>query len=188
MSEPVHPFLNHCIVLVDDDERFRTHMGKALERRGLEVHHAGDAQQGLELVREIEPELMLIDLRMPGDSGLMLITKVRELEAIEQPRIVVLTGYGSIATALEAVRRGATHYLQKPANAEEVLLAFRRDELAPEEPLETPESVPSLARAEWEHIDRILTDCNGNIRQAARQLGIHRRTLQRKLAKFPVKR
>lgn len=181
-------FIEHCILLVDDDERFREQMGKALTRRGLEVHHAADAAQGLEKAREVEPELMLIDLRMPGDSGLTLITKIRALQEFDQPKIVVLTGYGSIATALEAVRRGALHYLQKPANAEEVLLAFRRDELEPDEDLEPPKEVPSLARAEREHIERILTDCNGNIRQAARQLGIHRRTLQRKLAKFPVKR
>ncbi len=181
-------FADHCILLVDDDERLRERMSKALVRRGLEVYEAADAEQGLELARQVEPELMLVDLRMPGDSGLTLISQVRALAEIDQPKIVVLTGYGSIATALEAVRRGATHYLQKPANAEEVLLAFRRDELGPDEDLEVAGEVPSLARAEREHIERILMDCNGNIRQAARQLGIHRRTLQRKLAKFPVKR
>jgi len=96
---------------------------------------------------------------------------------------------GEIATALEAVRRGATHYLTKPAELEEIFAAFARKGLDPDaDPPEVPTTTPSLARVEWEHIQRVLTDCGGNISQAARQLGLHRRSLQRKLAKYPVKR
>jgi two-component system response regulator RegA len=99
--------------------------------------------------------------------------------------VVVLTGYGSIATALEAIRLGARHYLTKPADVDEILAAFDRERSgSPRE----PSPVPSLARVEWEHINRVLADCGGNISEAARVLGIHRRSLQRKLAKFPAPR
>jgi two-component system response regulator RegA len=117
---------------------------------------------------------------------------VRELHRIDpSTRIVVLTGYGSIATALEAVRLGATHYLTKPADVDEIIAALDRDPREPADPSladgELPET-PSLARVEWEHIQRVLTDCDGNITKAAERLGIHRRSLQRKLAKFPTRR
>ncbi|MBW2403990.1 MAG: two-component system response regulator, partial [Deltaproteobacteria bacterium] len=107
-------------------------------------------------------------------------------------KIVVLTGYGSIATALEAMRLGATHYLTKPADVDEVIASFDRDgaqraQAAPSAESETPQT-PSLARVEWEHIQRVLTDCGGNITKAAEKLGIHRRSLQRKLSKFPMPR
>ena len=100
----------------------------------------------------------------------------------------MLTGYGSIATALEAVRLGATHYLTKPADVDDILAAFARAHRAPSELPTAPHDVPSLARTEWEHIHRVLTDCGGNISQAARLLGLHRRSLQRKLAKYPASR
>jgi two-component system response regulator RegA len=127
---------------------------------------------------------------MPGKSGLEV---VRELHRIDPAtKIVVLTGYGSIATALEAVQLGATHYLTKPADLDEVIAAFDRGNaqagtvaLAAESA--APET-PSLARVEWEHIQRVLTDCGGNITKTAERLGIHRRSLQRKLAKFPMPR
>jgi two-component system response regulator RegA len=127
----------------------------------------------------------LVDLRMPGMSGLDV---VRELHAIDPTtRIVVLTGYGSIATALDAVRLGAVHYLTKPAEVDEILAAFARDR-PPAPDAEPTYEPPSLGRVEWEHINRVLADCGGNISQAARVLGIHRRSLQRKLAKYPPRR
>ncbi|MDH5491913.1 MAG: response regulator, partial [Myxococcales bacterium] len=132
------------------------------------------------------PEHALVDLRMPGRSGLEL---VQELHALDPTtKIVVLTGYGSIATAIEAVRLGATHYLTKPADVDEILAAFERRDLPPGELPEVPAEAPSLARVEWEHINRVLTECGGNVSQAARRLGIHRRSLQRKLSKYPVSR
>jgi two-component system response regulator RegA len=131
------------------------------------------------------PELAVVDLRMPDGSGLDVVRGLKEMDAAT--KVVVLTGYGSIATALEAVRLGATHYLTKPADVDEILRAFDRDEAARSSSLGV-EQAPSLARAEWEHIQRVLTDCEGNVSQAARVLGVHRRSLQRKLSKRPAMR
>ncbi|UJR86485.1 response regulator transcription factor [Sandaracinus amylolyticus] len=175
------------ILVVDDDDVLRERLARALAQRGLAVRTARDADEAASLAHAESPELALVDLRMPGPSGLALIRTLLEIDP--HTRVVVLTGYGSIATALEAVRLGAVHYLQKPADVDEILAAFHRDELplSPEIPLPTT-SVPSLARAEWEHIQRVLTDCGGNVSQAARLLGLHRRSLQRKLSKYPVSR
>ncbi len=178
------------VLLVDDDERLRSRMARAFEQRGYEAQQA-DGYDGAVAVAELEStEYAVVDLRMPGKSGLDL---VRELHRIDPAtKIVVLTGYGSIATALEAVRLGATHYLTKPADVDEVIAAFGRSD-TPTDPeaataeSETPET-PSLARVEWEHIQRVLTDCGGNITKASERLGIHRRSLQRKLSKFPMPR
>jgi len=170
------------ILLVDDEEHFRERLGRALVRRGHTILEAGDYGSALELVKREGPELAVVDLRMPGPSGLEL---VRDALAVDpRLRIVVLTGYGSIATATEAIRLGALNYLPKPADAEEILAAFQ---LQPEPAGEGREEIPtpSLARAEWEHINRVLTDCGGNISEAAKRLKLHRRTLQRKLLKFP---
>jgi two-component system response regulator RegA len=168
------------ILIVDDDEPFRRRLARALTDRGLEVRTAGDAAAALEAVgRDDPPELAVVDLRMPGASGLEL---VRELRAIEPAmRILVLTGYGSIVTAVEAMRLGATNYLPKPADADEILRALDPEGVA----VGGPASTPSLARAEWEHIQRVLGDSAGNISEAARRLGLHRRSLQRKLGKLP---
>ncbi|MDF2695958.1 MAG: Fis family DNA-binding response regulator [Labilithrix sp.] len=172
------------LLVVDDDEAFRRRLVRAFEARGFEVRAAADAESALVLAREESPELAVVDLRMAGRSGLEV---VRELKAIDgSTNVVVLTGYGSIATALEAVRLGATHYLTKPADVDDLLAAFARAHGAPDVPVAIEHEVPSLARTEWEHISRVLADCGGNITQAARLLGIHRRSLQRKLSKFPV--
>jgi two-component system response regulator RegA len=165
-------------------------MLRAFEERGYEAQPAGDHDAAVAIAEQESTEYALVDLRMPGKSGLEL---VRELHRIDPAtKIVVLTGYGSIATALEAVRLGATHYLTKPADVDEVLSAFERGD-APQDAesgageSEAPET-PSLARVEWEHIQRVLTDCGGNITKASERLGIHRRSLQRKLSKFPMPR
>lgn len=174
------------ILLVDDDATFRDRLGKALTSRRYEVRVAGDPGEALRLAAAESPELALVDLRMPGGSGLEV---VRDLVKIDpSTNVVVLTGYGSIATALEAVRLGATHYLSKPADVDEILAAFERKDAPKDDVMALPETVPSLARTEWEHIQRVLTDCSGNVSQAARLLGVHRRSLQRKLSKYPVKR
>ncbi len=172
------------ILVVDDDETFNERLGRAFERRGFEVWRATDCAMGETLAKEHVPELAVVDLRMPDGNGLDLVVALLEIDP--STNIVVLTGYGSIATALEAIRRGATHYLTKPASVEEILAAFQRSGQSAETADEV--STPSLARVEWEHIQRVLTDCGGNISKAARHLGIHRRSLQRKLAKFPVSR
>jgi two-component system response regulator RegA len=186
MTETRDPEPRPSILLVDDDERLRSRMARAFEERGYEAQQAYGYDDAIAIAQEESTELAVVDLRMPGKSGLEL---VRDLHRIDPAtKIVVLTGYGSIATALEAVRLGATHYLTKPADVDEVIAAFDREQgwdLASS--LETP-ATPSLARVEWEHIQRVLTDCDGNITKASERLGIHRRSLQRKLAKYPTSR
>lgn len=171
------------LLIVDDDETFRERLARAFRDRGYEVRTAAGYDAAMQLAQVESPELAVIDLKMPGQSGLEL---TRDLHGLDPAtKIVVLTGYGSIATAIEAVRLGAIYYLNKPADADDVLAAFARGD-AP--PLETPPAEympPSLARAEWEHINRVLSDCGGNVSEAARRLGIHRRSLQRKLHKYP---
>jgi two-component system response regulator RegA len=169
------------LLLVDDDRVLRERLARAFRDRGFEVFTASDFDEAMSAAAAEQPEYAVVDLRMPGRSGLELVRALKSMDA--SIRIVVLTGYGSIATALESVRLGAVHYLPKPADAEEILAAFRRvgtAEVAAQEVI-----TPSLARAEWEHIHRVLADCSGNISEAARRLGIHRRSLQRKLQKYP---
>ncbi len=191
MTEPLdNATPKRSILLVDDDERLRSRMTRAFEDRGYEALQADGYEAALKIAEQESTEYAVVDLRMPGKSGLELVRELHRIDAAT--KIVVLTGYGSIATALEAVRLGATHYLTKPADVEEVIAAFDRGgEAAVEEAStadgETPET-PSLARVEWEHIQRVLTDCGGNITKAAERLGIHRRSLQRKLSKFPMPR
>jgi two-component system response regulator RegA len=173
------------ILVIEDDRVYRERLVRALAERGLEARGAENGEEGLTLARADSPELALVDLRMPGMGGLDV---VRELHAIDPTtRIVVLTGYGSIATALDAVKLGAVHYLTKPASVDEILEAFERvvPEAGDAEPRYEP---PSLAKVEWEHINRVLADCGGNISKAARVLKIHRRSLQRKLSKYPPAR
>ncbi len=169
------------LLLVDDDEAFRTRLGRALTQRGFAVTLAASTEEALSLTHEA-PEFAVIDLRMPGKSGLELLAALKAQDA--NTRVVMLTGYGSITTAVEATKRGAAVYLTKPVDADEVLRA-----LTGEAPLEDPEAeTPTLARAEWEYINRVLHDCGDNISEAARRLGIHRRSLQRKLQKYPPPR
>ena len=177
------------ILVVDDDATFRTRLVRALSTRGFPTLEAGDVESAIARAREHKPARAIVDLRMPGKSGLDLISALMEID--EAIQILVLTGYGSIATAVEAVRRGAIDYLSKPVDTEQILAVFERDSAAPTTPApgsaaaDIAESKPSLARVEWEHIQRVLSDCGGNISEAARQLGIHRRSLQRKLSKLP---
>ncbi len=177
------------LLVIDDDEALRTRLVKALRARDFRVAEAPSAASGLALALELRPQRALVDLRMPGEWGLRLVADLKA--ALPELHIVVFTAYGSIATAIEALRLGAVNYLQKPASVAEILQAFEPPveggEVAAEASRsERLEDVPSLARAEWEHINRVLTECGGNIRRAAKLLGLHRRTLQRKLMKWPV--
>ena len=170
------------LLVVDDDATFRTRVVRAFRDRGLEVTAAGDYDEAMAAARAETPELALVDLRLPTRSGLDVVRRLKELDATTI--IVVLTGYGSIATAVESVKLGAATYLTKPVDADQILAAFNGDTSS-----SSPAgrfAVPSLARVEWEHIQRVLADCGGNLSQAARALGIHRRSLQRKLSKDPV--
>jgi len=182
-SAPSRPLEEQTVLLVDDESMFRERMARALRERGYAVRTADSYATGLALARAEPPELAVVDLRMPGHSGLEL---VRDLAALDVGiRIIVLTGYGSIATAVDAVRLGALQYVTKPADADDLIAAFERADQPPLATLSTDFTPPSLARAEWEHIHRVLADCGGNISEAARRLGLHRRSLQRKLAKYP---
>jgi two-component system response regulator RegA len=180
MSDEVAP----TMLIVEDDAVLRGRLARAFRERGFEVREAADGENALELARAEPPEQAVVDLRMPGLSGLEVVQGLKEADP--STAVVVLTGYGSIATALEAVRLGAAHYLTKPADADEILAAFNRG-TAPQ-PAPDGALPASLARVEWEHINRVLSDCGGNVSQAARLLGIHRRSLQRKLAKYPLPR
>ena len=171
------------LLIVDDDRVLRDRLARALRARGYDVRAAADYAAALQLAAAEPPEMAVVDLRIPGGSGLDVVRELKKLEPAT--KIVVLTGYGSIATAIEAVRIGATYYLAKPADADEILAAFTRDEATAAPATQTEALAPSLARAEWEHIHRVLADCGGNISEAARRLGIHRRSLQRKLQKRP---
>ena len=177
---------SRSILLVDDDERLRTRMARAFSERGYEVREANRYEAAVASATNESPELASVDLRMPGKSGLELVEALHRIDPAT--RIVVLTGYGSIATALEAVRLGATHYLTNPVDVDELIAAFDRGPGSTHAGQTMTTETPSLARVEWEHIQRVLTDCGGNITKASEVLGIHRRSLQRKLAKFPTRR
>src|SRR5881392_1495162 len=166
------------ILIVDDDEPFRLAMRNAFARRGYEVTLAANADEAIAALTKA-PDYAVVDLRMPGPSGLEVVRSLRALPS--PPQVVVLTGYGTIGTAVEAIRLGAINYLNKPADADEIEAALQGKSPPP------PGDVPSLDRQEWEYLNRILADCNGNISEAARRLKMHRRTLQRKLQKHPPK-
>ena len=170
------------IVVVDDDEVFRKRLCRAFKDRGCDAYDASGREELRQLARNVSPDLVLLDLRMPEVSGLDLIQEIKSLDSTTA--VIMLTGYGSISTAMQSLKLGADHYLAKPTDADQILSAFRELNAAPEL-IPAPTAVPSLARVEWEHIQRVLADCSGNISQAAKLLGIHRRSLQRKLMKYP---
>jgi len=172
------------LLLVDDDEVFREVLAEALTKRGFAVTLAHDAKSALQLAEANPPQYAVLDLKMPGPSGLTIIRSLKALN--EETRILVLTGYASIATAVEAIKLGATHYLAKPVDADEIVAAFGRAE---GDVSATPASTPlSVDRLEWEHIQSVLAANAGNISATARDLRMHRRTLQRKLAKYPSRK
>jgi len=169
---------SRSLLVVDDDAPFRERLVRAMRDRGFDAAGVPSHTEALAAAQTESPELAVVDLKLAGESGL---AGVRDLKALDPATlVVVLTGYGSIATAVESIKLGATSYLTKPADADQIVAAF--DGVQPP----APASVPSLARVEWEHIQRVLADCEGNVSQAARVLGIHRRSLQRKLSKWPV--
>jgi two-component system response regulator RegA len=172
------------VLIVDDDAPLRARLARAFVERGYEVVQAADHAAAVAVASTRQIDRAVVDLRMPGPGGLVVVQDL--LAAQPEMQIVVVTGYGSIATTVEAMRLGARDYLTKPAHADQILAAFEVDAEAP--PAEPDYQVPSLAKVEREHIERVLQECNGNISMAARVLGMHRRTLQYKLAKFPVKR
>lgn len=171
------------LLIVEDDRDFAEALARAMRKREFHVVLAGDHDEARLRAREHPPAYAVVDLKLPGDSGLKVVETLAALP--RPPRIVVLTGYASIATAVEAIRLGALHYLAKPANADEILAALMRD--VPDADVEVQPEPLSVARLEWEHIQKVLNEHDGNISATARALKMHRRTLQRKLEKRPPK-
>ncbi len=172
----------NSILLVDDSIVLRDRLAMAFREREFRVAVASNSEEALAVFRREPTRLAVLDLRMPGKPGLVLLQELRAISPTT--KFLILSGFGSIATAIDAIRLGATNFLPKPADAEDILNAFARGGSEVEVPdTEAEIPVPTLAQAEWEHIHRILADCGGNISEAARRLGIHRRSLQRKLRK-----
>ena len=172
------------LLLVDDDETFCSVLKPALEKRNFLVTVANDVNQGIALAEQTDPEYAVIDLRIGYDSGLELVKKLISLD--DNTQIVMLTGYSSIATAVEAIKLGAIHYLTKPANADEIVNALYKNE--GDSSVKISNNPISVKRLEWEHLQNVLMQHDGNISAAARALNMHRRSLQRKLDKRPVNR
>lgn len=171
------------LLLVDDDKVFCKVLKAALERRSYEVLVAHTLEKGLALAEQFLPEYAVIDLRIGHDSGLELVKRLISLDA--NTSCVMLTGFASIATAVEAIKLGAIHYLTKPTNADEIVNALNKNEGDPG--VTISKNPLSAKRLEWEHLQKILLQHDGNISAAARALNMHRRTLQRKLEKKPVR-
>ncbi len=171
--------MNPRLLLVDDDVTFCRVLATALQRRGYEVSVAHDIAVANQHIEQAVPQFAVLDLRLLDGSGLKLVSRLKAAD--ESVRIVVLTGYGSISTAIDAIKLGATHYLTKPANTDQIVAAFGAAQPDPDAP--PSEELQSVNRLEWEHIQRVLHDVDGNVSAAARALHMHRRTLQRKLSK-----
>ncbi len=170
-------------LIVDDDETFTRVLSRAIKRRGYETAVASSAEQALLLLDQFTPDLATLDLKMDGASGITLIPRLKEVNA--DIKILILTGYASISTAVEAIKLGATDYLAKPADTDQILAKLKGTQ--PDPDVEIADKPMSVGRLEWEHIQKVLTEHEGNISATARALGMHRRTLQRKLQKRPVR-
>ncbi len=179
LAQAVAALKDKSLLLLDDDAPFRTRLGRALESRGFEpVLLAGSIKEALAAIREQAPAFAVLDMRLEDGNGLQLVEAIQQ--ARPDARVIMLTGYGAIATAVAAVKAGAVDYLSKPADADDVtraLLARHREAAAP------PENPMSADRVRWEHIQRVYELCGHNVSETARRLSMHRRTLQRILAK-----
>ncbi|NWG47005.1 MAG: ActR/PrrA/RegA family redox response regulator transcription factor [Alphaproteobacteria bacterium] len=172
------PIADASLLIVDDDTPFRNRLSRAMEARGFAVRSAESVEAGMAALREGPPAFAVVDLRLADGSGLDLVAQIHELRP--DARVVMLTGYGNIATAVAAVKKGAIDYLAKPADADDVFAALMADPSAKPPP---PENPMSADRVRWEHIQRVYELCNHNVSETARRLNMHRRTLQRILAK-----
>jgi len=177
-AKATEPERHGRLLIVDDDGPFRNRLGRAMEKHGFEVDLASERDEALTAARTQTPEYAVVDMRLGEENGLELVTELRALAP--KMRIVVLTGYGNIASAVAAVKSGAVDYLAKPADADAVAAALlsRSDESPP-----LPEKPMSADRVRWEHIQRVYEMCGRNVSETARRLNMHRRTLQRILAK-----
>jgi two-component system response regulator RegA len=187
MTELPEATTTRPLLLVDDDATFVRVLARALGSRGFEVLTATNFDEARALTRRYRPRYCVLDLKLGEENGLRLLPELHML--VPDLRVLLLTGYASIATAVEAIKRGAHDYLAKPVDADAVVRALLDGDSDTDDndPPEAPEQPLALRRMEWEHIHRVLTECDGNISETARRLGMHRRTLQRKLSKHPVR-
>ncbi len=178
VSDTVAGLADKTLLVLDDDAPLRTRLGRALEQRGFEVTLAGSVAEGITAIRANPPAFAVVDLKLDDGSGLKAVETIRDVRP--EARVVMLTGYGNIATAVAAVKAGAIDYLAKPADADDVVRALlaQTGETPP-----PPEKPMSADRVRWEHIQRVYELCNHNVSETARRLSMHRRTLQRILAK-----
>jgi two-component system, response regulator RegA len=182
MNDTIDPAVaaldDRSLLIIDDDKPFLTRLVRAMERRGFEVREAESVSEGLKRVEEAAPAFAVVDMRLEDGNGLDVIRRLKELRP--EARAIILTGYGNIATAVTAVKLGAVDYLAKPADADEVFAALIA---GPGEQAVPPENPMSADRVRWEHIQRVYELCDRNVSETARRLNMHRRTLQRILAK-----
>jgi len=171
-------FNNKSLLIVDDDNPFRERLGRAMEKKGFEVIQAESVQKGIQSVKEKKPAFAVVDLRLADGNGLEVVKQIQNSNS--KSRIIMLTGYGNIPTAVAAIKEGAIDYLAKPADADDVEKALLAD---PEKKAAPPENPMSADRVKWEHIHRVFELCNRNVSETARRLQMHRRTLQRILSK-----
>ena len=171
-------FEDKSLLIVDDDNPFRERLGRAMEKKGFEVIQAESVQKGIQFVKEKKPAFAVVDLRLADGNGLEVVKQIQNSNSTS--RIIMLTGYGNIPTAVAAIKEGAIDYLAKPADADDVEKALLAD---PEKKAEPPENPMSADRVKWEHIHRVFELCNRNVSETARRLQMHRRTLQRILSK-----
>ena len=177
-TPPLAAMTENTLLLVDDDRAFSTRLARAMEGRGFAVRVADSVAEGIAAIDADAPAFAVIDMRLGDGNGLDVIARLKERRP--EARGVILTGYGNIATAVTAVKLGAFDYLAKPADAEEIHAALKAD---PSERALPPENPMSADRVRWEHIQRVFELCNRNVSETARRLNMHRRTLQRILAK-----
>ena len=177
-QDPTSPSDEMSLLIVDDEQNLRNQLAKAMERRGFTVATAESVAEGKNLALANRPKYAVVDLRLGDGSGLEVVEVLRQARG--DVRVIVLTGYGNIATAVAAVKAGAIDYLPKPADADQVAAALMAEEQALPPP---PERPMSADRVRWEHIQRVYEQCNRNVSETARRLNMHRRTLQRILAK-----
>ena len=174
----INDFDNRSLLIVDDDNPFRERLAKAMEKKGFEVIQAENVQKGIESVKANNPGFAVVDLRLEDGNGLEVVKQIQTTNS--KSRIIMLTGYGNIPTAVAAIKEGAIDYLAKPADADDVEKALLAD---PAKKAAPPENPMSADRVKWEHIHRVFELCNRNVSETARRLKMHRRTLQRILSK-----
>ena len=176
--QKIGDFTDKSLLIVDDDGPFRDRLSRAMEKKGFQVTQAESVEQGIKKARNLPPAFAVVDLRLNDGNGLEVVKEIQKIK--KNSRIVLLTGYGNIPTAVEAVKAGAIDYIPKPADADDVENALLA---SPETKAKPPENPMSADRVKWEHIHRVFELCNRNVSETARRLKMHRRTLQRILSK-----